>query len=77
MGSGRSIDGNSQRAYRVVRTTEYTRTTTKQFYGPYSTLAAAKGKRTTLVGNEERWPTGAPVTIEIEQTPEGWEKVEV
>jgi hypothetical protein len=76
LGSGRSIDGNSERAYRVVRVDEegnYTFTRYGGCYGPYSTLAAAKGKRTNLTsgyyGDGEKYI--------IEQTTAGWEKVEV
>lgn len=67
----RSIDGNSQRAYRVVRE-GYGVTS---FMGPYSTLSAARGVRS----RELRWSRGlgdGAMKIWIEQTPEGWERVE-
>lgn len=69
MGSGRSIDGNSQRAYRVKLVQEgYTR-----YYGPYSTLGAAKGQRTSLLGYYGR----KNVEVTVEGTREGWEEVAV
>jgi len=65
----RSINIDSQRAYRVI--VKYRWGT--MCYGPYSTLSAAKGKRTLETGDyrevfEEAY---------IEQTPEGWERVAV
>lgn len=71
MGSSRSIDGNSERAYRVVKE-GYGVT---RYFGPYSTLGAAKGKRTTEKRYANRYGDG-DMKIWIEQTPEGWEKVE-
>lgn len=70
MSSGRSIKGESPCAYRVVME-RYGRTT---YYGPYSTLGAAKGKRTTEEGYHSRWETGG-LKIWIEKTPDGWEEV--
>lgn len=78
MGHSRSIVGSSQRAYRVKKVTEYEgRDPIVKFFGPYSTLGAAKGKRTTEVGYAYRWESAGQTTITVEQTPEGWEKVEV
>lgn len=67
MSSGRSIDGASQRAYRVVKEngSKY-----EKYKGPYSTLGAAKGMKTRL---ESYYPGRE---FYIEQTPEGWERVE-
>jgi hypothetical protein len=50
----------------------YGRTT---YFGPYSTLGAAKGKRTTEEGYHSRWEEGS-LNIWIEKTPDGWERVE-
>ena len=70
----RSIDGKSERAYRVVRLDKEGKPFPPEVYdthyGPYSTLSAAKGKRTTL----QRY--GSQKYI-IEQTPAGWSKVDV
>jgi hypothetical protein len=79
VGHSRSIDGNSLRAYRVKKVTNYEdRPAHVQFYGPYSTLGAAKGKRTTEIGYVRHYYTDASkIEITIEQTPEGWEKVEI
>lgn len=70
MGQSRTIDGNSERAYRVVKE-GYGVT---RYLGPYSTLSAAKG----MVTREKRYARYGTeaVNIWIEQTPEGWEKVE-
>jgi hypothetical protein len=72
VGSSRSIDGNSERAYRVVEVVKGN----TNYYGPYSTLGAAKGKRTTETKINRRY-YGSEFEIWVEQTPEGWEKVEV
>jgi hypothetical protein len=70
VGARRSIDGNSERAYRVVKVHDGD----TSYMGPYSTLGAAKGVRTREQSYaERRWPS---MEIHIEQTPEGWEKVE-
>ena len=72
----RSIDGNSQRAYRVVRLDKEGNPKMDGYenvFGPYSTLGAAKGKRTYMANH---YNTAKDKFI-IEQTPEGWEKVEV
>lgn len=70
----RSIDGKSERAYRVVRLDKEGKPLSPEVYqshfGPYSTLSAAKGKRTHL-------QRGWNVKFEIQQTPAGWETVEV
>ena len=71
MGSGRSIVGSSQRAYRVVKE----RKGDLSYFGPYSTLSAARGKATTERRDSLRWDQ-IKSNIYIEQTPEGWEKVE-
>lgn len=65
----RSINIESQRAYRVV--IEHSWGTV--CYGPYSTLGAAKGKRT----SETRYNEKARENAYIEQTPEGWERLAV
>lgn len=78
MGSRRTIDGASDRAYRVVEQTTYQdgRKSYKQYSGPYSKLSAAKGRVTTKYGEySENLPAGTEIWIE--QTPEGWEKVEI
>lgn len=74
--SRRSIDGDSQRAYRVVKKIGYSHGVFTKFFGPYSTLVAAKGKKTTEQKHEDWYPTQAPVEIYIERTSEGWERVE-
>lgn len=74
----RSIDGKSQRAYRVVRVDNegnYDMMGYGGVYGPYSTLSAAKGKRTTLTN--DYYGRSNPNRYIIEQTPEGWTKVEL
>jgi hypothetical protein len=71
LGHSRSIDGNSERAYRVVKE-GYGVT---RYLGPYSTLSAAKG----MVTREKRYSRYSgdnAMNIWIEQTPAGWEKVE-
>ena len=69
MGASRSIKGESPCAYRVVKEA-HGRT---YYYGPYSTLGAAKGKKTV---EGESW-YGESYKVWIEKTPDGWEKVEV
>lgn len=72
MSSGRSIDGKSNHAYRVVKE----RYGVTSYFGPYSTLGAAKGKRTTELRHAKYYGNGEPVEIWIERTPAGeWEKV--
>jgi len=78
LGSRRTIDGASDRAYRVVEQTTYQdgRKSNKSFAGPYSKLSAAKGRVTIKYGaNCEHLPSNTEIWIE--QTPEGWQKVEV
>ena len=73
----RSIDGKSQRAYRVVRLDKEGNpiyTGYENVFGPYSTLSAAKGKRTSM---KNGYYGSSKYEYIIEQTPEGWEKVEV
>lgn len=72
MAAKRSIDGNSERAFRVV---EEAPTWTK-YRGPYSTLAAARGVATHERKNNERWHKDQNIKIWIEQTPAGWERIE-
>lgn len=72
----RSIDGNSQRAYRVVRVDKEGNPILDGYenvFGPYSTLGSAKGKRT-YMANHYR---GNKDNFIIQQTPEGWETVEL
>lgn len=66
MGARRTINGDSERAYRVVQGFSWG----PHYMGPYSTLGAAKGVRTR---EQKYYPN---IEIWIEQTPEGWEKVE-
>jgi hypothetical protein len=55
-----------KRAYRVIAVAP----SWQQVFGPYATLSAAKG----MVTREKKsWPD---IDIYIEQTPEGWERVE-
>ena len=71
MSQGRSIKGDSPCAYRVVKVA-FGRTT---YFGPYSTLTAAKGKRTT----ESNYASSGPedLRIWIEKTHDGWMAVDV
>lgn len=67
MGRRELLNGETDypRAYRVVAKGHFVRV-----HGPYATLSAAKGKAT----RERRsWPKAE---VYIEQTPEGWERVE-
>lgn len=73
----RSIDGKSERAYRVVELDKDGNPKLEGYetvFGPYSTLSAAKGKRTSMkngyYGNKN-------AKYIIQQTPAGWETVEV
>lgn len=46
-------------------------------YGPYATVGAAKGIRTTELAHAQYWnKNGAEITGWIERTTQGWEKVE-
>lgn len=71
MSQGRSINGDSPCAYRVVKVA-FGHT---NYFGPYSTLGAAKGKRT----SESNYISSGPpdLKIWIEKTHDGWEKVDV
>lgn len=55
-----------KRAYRVIVVAP----SWQKVLGPYATLSAAKG----MVTRETRHSTG--LEVYIEQTPEGWERVE-
>ena len=72
MGTKRTIDGTSERAFRVVETAP----TWTKYRGPYSTLAAARGVATHERKNNERWHKDQNIVITIEQTPTGWERIE-
>lgn len=74
MSAGRSINGDSPCAYRVVQ--DFPRTEQQKHYGPYSTLGSAKGKRTTIIGQSYGNPVD-PKNVWIEKTPDGWERVDV
>lgn len=73
----RSIDGKSERAYRVVRLDKEGNpilTGYNNVFGPYSTLSSAKGKRTTLSNGYSYGYKGDKYVIQ--RTPAGWETVE-
>lgn len=72
----RSIDGKSERAYRVVELDKDGNPKLDGYdtvFGPYSTLSAAKGKRTYMLNYYGR----SNVKYVIQQTASGWETVEV
>lgn len=70
MSTGRSIQGDSPCAYRVVKQAFGK----IQYFGPYSTLGAARGKRT----SEGNYISSGPpdLKIWIEKTPDGWERID-
>lgn len=73
MGHGRSIQGDSPCAYRVViEGPNWIR-----YRGPYSTIGAAKGVASTAKKDVERWHKNEGIKVWIEKTPDGWEKVDV
>lgn len=70
---GRKIESLPEHTYMVVDET-YSRV---EYYGPYSTLGAAKGKRTTEI-NEHSSYSKNPADVYIMRSPAGeWERVEL
>lgn len=70
----RRIDKLPEHAYMVVdESYNY-----PSYHGPYSTLSAAKGKRTTLINVGSYYSSKDPSKISILKSPAGeWEKVEL
>lgn len=70
----RRIDKLPEHTYMVVDETGYR----PEYHGPYSTLSAAKGKRTTEINYGSYYSTKDPAKIYVLKSPAGeWEKVEL
>lgn len=74
----RRIEKLPEHAYMVVvETPHWSGEDFKVFHGPYSTLGAAKGKRTTEINRGSIYAK-SPDKVSILKTPAGeWEKVEL
>ena len=68
----RELDIDHPHAYRLVVTGRFRPT----YHGPYATIGAAKGKRTRLINDAQRY-NQLPKEYRIERTTGAWEEVEV